>query len=676
MAVCDGLTDVSTEARRLAAVASVLGAAFSIDDAGEVLGEPVGRLLPWIAEIVDAGIVVAEAEAFAFIDDATREAIYARIPERERLPLHRQIGSFLLARGGSAIPAAAHLASAARFGDQAALKGLDRAATEALSSSPDRAADFALCALDLTPLGDECHPVRMVAAVNALVAARRLLDAATLAHAALDGTAMPPVAAAHLRVTLSSLLIQTARAGEAVSTAQAVLDTVGLPAESYAAAEVARLRALIAQGDPSAARQHAEAILAGDARHGGDDTLAAAFAALSSIAWHEGRVADALGFMRAAVQRADRAPVESSMWNARLCLAPMLTAIGEVEDASACIELAERDAESCRETPWEIMSAVIRARLQVALGDLERAQAGATRALDAAEMLGARSFVVPILLTLADVAVSRGELDAASDHLAKIHADEHVGGLLAQGSYAWIAARLCEQRDGAGRALEMLLPVFDDVCAHKRLFLEAPGAAPSLVRIALAGGDRWRASAVVAGIEQLAAENRQFPPIKVCAVHARALLDGDVAALRRAADSHSQPWARALAAEDAACMLALAGRHEEASDELARACDAYDRAGARGDAERVRRRMEMPTARAGHTGRRDRPVEGWDSLTEGERRVVVLVAKGLTNRQVAAQAFLSRHTVDFHLRQVFRKLSVSSRVELARVAIEHERAEP
>ena len=72
MAVCDGLTDVSTEARRLAAVASVLGAAFSIDDAGEVLGEPVGRLLPWIAEIVDAGIVVAEAEAFAFIDDATR----------------------------------------------------------------------------------------------------------------------------------------------------------------------------------------------------------------------------------------------------------------------------------------------------------------------------------------------------------------------------------------------------------------------------------------------------------------------------------------------------------------------------------------------------------------------------------------------------------------------------
>jgi len=330
MPVCDGLGDVSTEARRLAAVASVLGAAFSIDDAGEVLGEPVGRLLPWIAEIVDAGIVVAEAEAFAFIDDATREAIYARIPERELLPLHRQIGSFLLARGGSAIPAAAHLASAARFGDQAALKGLDRAAAEALSSSPESAADFALRALDLTPLGDEHHPARMVAAVNALMAARRLLDAATLAHAALDGAAMPPVAAAELRVTLSSLLILTARAGEAVSTAQVVLDTGGLAGEWYAAAEVARLRALIARGDPSSARQHAEAILAGNARQGGDDTLAAAFAALSSIAWHEGRVADALGLMRAAVQRANAAPVEPCVWNASLFPVPMLTAIGEV----------------------------------------------------------------------------------------------------------------------------------------------------------------------------------------------------------------------------------------------------------------------------------------------------------------------------------------------------------
>src|SRR4051812_35113598 len=119
----DRMEDLSPEARQLSAVASVFGATFSIDDAGEVLGEPVGRLLPWVREIVEAGIVVAEEQAFAFVDDATREAIYARIPEPVRLPLHRQIGSLFLERGGSAPPPAGHLAGAARPGGRAAPSG-------------------------------------------------------------------------------------------------------------------------------------------------------------------------------------------------------------------------------------------------------------------------------------------------------------------------------------------------------------------------------------------------------------------------------------------------------------------------------------------------------------------------------------------------------------------------
>jgi DNA-binding NarL/FixJ family response regulator len=50
---------------------------------------------------------------------------------------------------------------------------------------------------------------------------------------------------------------------------------------------------------------------------------------------------------------------------------------------------------------------------------------------------------------------------------------------------------------------------------------------------------------------------------------------------------------------------------------------------------------------------------------------VELVAQGLSNRQVASQVFLSVHTVAFHLRHVFWKLDVSSRVQLARLAAEH-----
>jgi DNA-binding CsgD family transcriptional regulator len=62
------------------------------------------------------------------------------------------------------------------------------------------------------------------------------------------------------------------------------------------------------------------------------------------------------------------------------------------------------------------------------------------------------------------------------------------------------------------------------------------------------------------------------------------------------------------------------------------------------------------------------PVAGWADLTDTQRMVAELVVDGLTNRGVGAQLFLSPHTVDFHLRQIYRKLGIRSRVELARLA--------
>ena len=65
-----------------------------------------------------------------------------------------------------------------------------------------------------------------------------------------------------------------------------------------------------------------------------------------------------------------------------------------------------------------------------------------------------------------------------------------------------------------------------------------------------------------------------------------------------------------------------------------------------------------------------RTVSGWTSLTETERGVADLVTAGLTNREVAEQLFMSPYTVDSHLRSIFRKLAVSSRVHLTRAALD------
>ena len=63
---------------------------------------------------------------------------------------------------------------------------------------------------------------------------------------------------------------------------------------------------------------------------------------------------------------------------------------------------------------------------------------------------------------------------------------------------------------------------------------------------------------------------------------------------------------------------------------------------------------------------------GWPSLTDAELRVVRLVVTGLTNRQTAARLCLSRHTVNTHLRHVLHKLDLHSRVDLTRVALQHD----
>jgi len=55
----------------------------------------------------------------------------------------------------------------------------------------------------------------------------------------------------------------------------------------------------------------------------------------------------------------------------------------------------------------------------------------------------------------------------------------------------------------------------------------------------------------------------------------------------------------------------------------------------------------------------------WSTLTAREAAIAALVGQGLTNRQIGSRLYISPHTVNYHLRQIFRKLSIDSRVLLA-----------
>lgn len=210
----------------------------------------------------------------------------------------------------------------------------------------------------------------------------------------------------------------------------------------------------------------------------------------------------------------------------------------------------------------------------------------------------------------------------------------------------------------AARALELLL-------------LGNPAAAAWLARAALAAGDGELAASVARTAQALADAHPGYPALAAAAVHSRGLARRDPALLARAARQHPDPWARASSAEDLGVLYCGQGDRDQAIGHLTHALGGYRDSGAEPDQARVRRRLRELGIRRRHWSTPPaRPAAGWDSLTDAEQAVAGLVAEGLNNRQIAARMYISAHTVAAHLRQTFRKLSIASRVELARIVIE------
>src|SRR5262249_4911804 len=105
-------------------------------------------------------------------------------------------------------------------------------------------------------------------------------------------------------------------------------------------------------------------------------------------------------------------------------------------------------------------------------------------------------------------------------------------------------------------------------------------------------------------------------------------------------------------------------RRTDARSELRAAIDAFDRLRAEPWAERARTELRASGAAA-----RKRDPSTVSQLTPQQLQIARFVAEGLSNKEVAAQLFLSPRTIDAHLRNVFSKLGVTSRTQLARIAL-------
>ena len=101
-------------------------------------------------------------------------------------------------------------------------------------------------------------------------------------------------------------------------------------------------------------------------------------------------------------------------------------------------------------------------------------------------------------------------------------------------------------------------------------------------------------------------------------------------------------------------------RRRDARDQLGRAYEIFDSIGAAAFAERARIELRATGGQA-----RQHTVETPDTLTAQEALIARLAGDGASNPQIAAQLFISRATVAYHLRKVFTKLGVSSRNQLA-----------
>jgi DNA-binding CsgD family transcriptional regulator len=336
---------------------------------------------------------------------------------------------------------------------------------------------------------------------------------------------------------------------------------------------------------------------------------------------------------------------------------------GELESS---LEVSQAALEEARRHAWPLAFATasyVRGLPLLWQGQVTDALADLELARDA-RRYGWQQFARSAAAHYALCLIERGELDQAQavlDEDGPLDEPQDIEDVLRL--YSLAELRLAQRRPR--EALDAALAVGDigERTVGYLGYCEWRGTA---AQAALMLGDRERALAF-AGDALARAERTDVFHLRVRARRIIGLCEPGtrgVRSLRTAARLASNGPARlesTRALVDLGAALRRDNRRSDAREPLERAADLARRGGAVALSERAR----VELAAAGARPRREALLSGPASLTPSERRIAELAATGQSNREIAQALFVTPKTVEYHLRNAYRKLDIQTRGELA-----------
>ncbi len=601
-----------------------------------------------------AGLLDLADDRFTFRHPLVRSAIYEAAEPAARRASHRAIAGALDKRQGES--RAWHLAAASTGADGEVAGALERAALEANARGAPAVAAWSFArAADFTA-DEEERARRLLAAGSAAWFAGRSEQALEHLTEAL-GHARDPRLRADIQLQRGHALIWTSNVLEAYEV---------LTKEARIVAAIDRDRASLMMTTAvlscGMAGRIVQAVETGQravdlATDGGAMLFARAMLSVSMAVRGEPTAHVALIQSQGALAAAD-SPAVSQLSGV---IAHVLMFVEDYEASQTMFEgVVAARARGILNAP----ALAARADVEFRLGNWVQCYADAAESIDLVREAGQRSHLPFCLVTLARVEAATGRDRDSSDHTAEALALVEPLGVNVHLTHAWsVQGFLMLGRGRPDLAIGPLQRI------TKSIEIGNPWAvpwAPDLFEAYARTGSTTEAKEV---LDTLSAQARMTGNTwaYAAAARCRGMLASDAdfdSAFNESLEWHRRtptPFERARTELCYGERLRRVGRRIDARERLRPALATFETLGAKPWAERARVELRA-------TGERVRKREERTAarLTAQELQVAVLVADGGTNREVGARMMLSPRTIEFHLRNIYAKLGVRSRTELAK----------